>query len=273
MRDSFHSGAPSECSAILTEPLVNPNNQNYVFDKRFAHPPPVQQARAPAKDGGPSEAPPPAALATDGATDSAPLGRCEACGRAWDMYRGKRRCPTCGVPSLICRDCWRAHDSGVRRIDASVRCDLCVAQNVRSKRDLREREQRALQAYEEKLLRQGLLLPRGTEWLTEANPQKATRLFLKNMCRRSMTEAELRRTLPGVTHIVWRTDRQSGAFLGQGWVEMESPEAAALAVARSGERVLGRPLHVEYQPPDGKDRWPPPHSAVGGSSAAANEEV
>jgi hypothetical protein len=192
-----------------------------------------------------------------------PMGKCEACSKPWDMYRGKRRCPTCGVPSLICRDCWKAHEDGSHVIDHSIRCDLCVEQKIHSKRELRDKEQRELRAYEEKLLKDGRLLPKGgTEWVATANPDCVTRLFLKNMCRNSMTDDVLLQTFPGITHVVWRTDRKTGMFLGQGWVEMESAQAAALAVERSGEKVLGRPLYVEYQPADGKDAWPPPSSAV-----------
>jgi hypothetical protein len=198
----------------------------------------------------------------DKVVDLTPMGKCESCSKAWDMYRGKRRCPTCGVPSLICRDCWKAHEDGTKVIDRSIRCDLCVQQNIRSKKELREKEQRELQEYEEKLMKKGLLLPKGEEWVSENNPDKVTRLFLRNMCRKSMTDEILLQTLPGITHIVWRTDRKTGDFYGQGWVEMESAEAAALAVSRSGEKVLGRPLYIEYQPADGKDLWPPPSSAV-----------
>ncbi len=50
------------------------------------------------------------------------LGKCEACHKPWDRYRGKRRCPTCGVPLLVCKDC----NNKVKKNDKSVRCDLCV---------------------------------------------------------------------------------------------------------------------------------------------------
>ena len=51
-------------------------------------------------------------------------------------------------------------------------------------------------------------------------------------------------------------------FLGQGWVEMATPEDAAKALAKNGQRVLNRPLYINYQPPDPKDLWPPPSSKV-----------
>ena len=214
-----------------------------MFDKRFAHPPPAVAGDVPESE--------------DLKKKHPLMGRCEACHQPWDKYRGKRRCPTCGVPSLICRSCWQAHEDGSRKIDRSVRCDLCVEQNIQSKRDLREKEQREIQDYEAKLAAKGLL-----QAAAAPNPDKVTRLYLRNMCRKNMTEEVLMGHLPGITHIVWRTDRKTGQFFGQGWVEMESPDDAARAVYRSGEKVLGRPLYVQYQPPDGKDAWPPPSSAV-----------
>ena len=75
-----------------------------------------------------------------------------------------------------------------------------------------------------------------------------------------MTEQILIDHLPGVTHIVWRL--RQGEFFGHGWVEMESPDLAAAAVTRSGEKVLGRPLYIMFEAPDPKDLWPPPRSAV-----------
>jgi hypothetical protein len=69
-------------------------------------------------------------------------------------------------------------------------------------------------------------------------------------------------TLPGITHIVWKTDHRTGKFFGSAWAEMATPEDAARAVGMNGKRVLGRPLYVSYEAPDGKDLWPPPNSAV-----------
>ena len=106
----------------------------------------------------------------------------------------------------------------------------------------------------------GLLKPSGEI----ENPDGVTRLALKNMCRKNMDEATLTETLPGITHIVWKTDRKSGKFLGQAWVEMATPEHAARAVAMDGKaKPFGRALYVSYQPPDGKDSWPPPSARVG----------
>ena len=60
------------------------------------------------------------------------LGKCESCHKPWDKYRGKRRCPTCGVPLLICKDC----DGIIKKHDKSVRCDLCVEEGKMKKNTL-----------------------------------------------------------------------------------------------------------------------------------------
>jgi hypothetical protein len=178
-----------------------------------------------------------------------------------------------------------------------VRCDLCVKENITSKYQLRTKEQRKIDEYEQKLVQRGLIpqpeakgerlkvfagsssahhtkdalkqarkKPGSNSNLGEnklaANPNNGTRLFLKNMCRDSMDESTLMDFLPGITHIVWKNDGKTGAFLGQGWAEMATPDDAARAVAKNGQRVLGRPLYINYQPADPKDVWPPPTSAV-----------
>lgn len=192
---------------------------------------------------------------------------------------GKRRCPTCGVPSLICKDCAIADKEGRKRLGKNVRCDLCVEQKIFSKHDLRERDEKEIQQYEAKMAAKGLLQPNRNIWNASSggctpassqhgtpphtNPNGVTRLFLKNMCRKNMDETSLMEALPGITHIVWRLDRATGNFLGSGWVEMATPSDAARAVAQDGKlRVFGRPLGIAYQAPDGKDSWPPPNSAV-----------
>lgn len=85
-------------------------------DKRFSHAPPVAEnsdrKRNTVPDG---EAP---------ADDDTPeiLGACESCQKPWDKYRGKRRCPACGVPLLVCKEC----DATMIKRDRNIRCDLCV---------------------------------------------------------------------------------------------------------------------------------------------------
>jgi len=226
--------------------------KNYTFDKRFAHAPPQ-------KDAAPKEE-----------KQKTIMGKCEACQKPWDMYRGKRRCPTCGVPSLICRDCFQADRDGIRKLDRNIRCDLCVEENITSKSQVRQRDEQELKEYESKMAARGVKIEREpkakqqqSKWHPPApNPDGVTRLLLKNMCRKNMDEATLMDAIPGITHIVWRTDRKTGQFFGSGWVEMATPQAAATAVGMSGKRILGRPLYISYQPPDGKDAWPPASSKV-----------
>jgi Rhodanase C-terminal len=242
--------------------------KNYVFDKRFSHAPPAAGASAVATTADTDKATVGDRTSTGNGSTSpvkgAPevMGKCECCSKPWDMFRGKRRCPTCGVPSLICKECWGNEDSAKIR---EVRCDLCVEQSIFSKRDFRAKEQQEIEEYESRLLERGLLLPAkvgAADAPAPPNPDGITRLSLKNMCKKNMTEDVLLDHIQGVTHIVWKLDHRSQAFLGSGWVEMESCEAAARAVAKSGQVVLGRPLYIEYQPPGGKDKWPPPSSAV-----------
>lgn len=222
--------------------------KNYVFDKRFAHAPPKVDGEL----HGTIEAKP---------IEDAKMGKCEACQKPWDMYRGKRRCPTCGVPSLICRECFLADRDGIKKLGREVRCDLCVEQGITSKRELRAKDQHEIEEYEHKMAKRGLLKPENVDMAP--NEDKVTRLLLKNMCRKNMDEGTLIETLPGITHIVWRIERTSGQFLGQGWIEMATPDDAARAVARDGKiKLFGRPLYISYQKPDGKDAWPPPSSAV-----------
>jgi hypothetical protein len=250
--------------------------KNYTFDKRFAHEPTALQMKNHSTDEQAQQQPV--------QPQQGPIGQCEACHKPWDRYRGKRRCPTCGVPSLICKDCYDQDQKGERKLDQTIRCDLCVEQNVYSKSTIRQRQATASQQYEERQRQKGLLEPAAVatrpggggaepptpedgapphptpEETADDNPDQITRLYLKNMCRKTMTEEVLLEYFPSITHIVWNT--RKGTFLGQGWVEMESPSAAAQAVARSGEMILGRPIYIDYQPADAKDLWPPPKSAV-----------
>jgi Rhodanase C-terminal len=264
--------------------------KNYTFDKRFAHEPTTAAALMMTSNSSSSSN-----------VEPLPIGQCEACRKPWDRYRGKRRCPACGVPSLVCKDCYHADQNGSQKLDKTIRCDLCVEQGIFSKTTIRHQEAAALHRYEERQREKGLLNPTtvaasampmsrrmdqssfddvgppsalhsnkrllqkesssgGSHHLEIANPDQLTRLYLKNMCRKTMTEDVLVEHFPSITHIVWNT--RKGAFLGQGWVEMESPTAAAEAIARSGEMILGRPLYIEYQAADSKDLWPPPKSAV-----------
>jgi hypothetical protein len=193
-----------------------------------------------------------------------------------DMYRGKRRCPTCGVPSLICRACFDADKAGTKRIDKNIRCDLCVAEDVRSKRALRQREDKEAEEYELKLRRRkhamkdvdnGNENPPATTEAERApcpNPEGITRLFLKNMCAKSMDEGTLVDFLrpAKVTHIQWLTDRNTGKFYGSAFIETMTSEDAGLVLALDGCVVLGRKIKIKYQKADEKDIWPLPNTQL-----------
>jgi predicted sulfurtransferase len=260
--------------------------KNYTFDKRCAHKP-VEASNG-------EESP---TVAHEGVIPNRSteilLGKCAACYKPWDNYGGKPcRCPTCGVPNLICKDCFTTKK---KKKIKNIRCDLCVEQNVLSKKELRDKELQELMEFEQ---RNQSLLPvmqpqqqhntdssksetkptkkANMKTIVSPNSQSSsvsndhtkylhgtTRLYLRNMCRNTITEEKLLEVLPGITHIVWKIDGKSGTFFGQAWVEMESPDAAEYAVSQSGKIVVcGRTLYIDYQPPDGKDLWPPPRSAV-----------
>ncbi|KAL7548882.1 hypothetical protein ACHAWF_012149 [Thalassiosira exigua] len=282
--------------------------KNYVFDKRFAHAPPAVEARertakvAGKKGQDDSEAPTKPADGEGGGEEVA-MGKCEACLKPWvsflasddiaahsdsfsisplaltrtrdpgkDMYRGKRRCPACGVPSLVCRDCFEADRAGTKKLGKEVRCDLCVAEDVKTKRDFRAREERETRDYERKLrerLGDEAYEPptRRKHAITRKprpNPDGITRLFLKNLCARSTDEASLLDLLgpATVTHVQWLTDRVTGKFYGSAFVEVRTPEDAGSALALDGARVMGRKILVKYQRADNKDVWPVPGTEV-----------
>lgn len=248
--------------------------KNYTFDKRCAHKP----VESNEKNQDTEE------VATKVVV---PLGKCASCNKPWDNYGGKPcRCPTCGVPNLICKDCYTTNKN--KKIK-NIRCDLCVEQNVLSKKELRDKEMKELVEFEQR--NQSLVAQKQPSsditsdstsiFTTKEKPNVSsntssssspvrtknidgtTRLFLRNMCRNTITEEILLEALPKITHIVWKVDGKSGKFFGQGWVEMESPEAAEYAVSQSGKIVVcGRSLYIEYQRPDSKDIWPPPRSAI-----------
>ncbi|CAJ1932808.1 unnamed protein product [Cylindrotheca closterium] len=228
--------------------------KNYVFDKRFSHAPPKIDGELHGKVAVGDES------SSSHQANLEIMGQCEACQKPWDMYRGKRRCPTCGVPSLICKDCFLADKEGRKKLGKEVRCDLCVEQGITSKYDLRQKDEQDIYEYEKKMAKRGLLRPEALA----PNPDKVTRLHLKNMCRKNMDEDTLCEALPGITHIVWRIDRKSDQFLGQGWVEMATPDDAARAVLRDGKlKLFGRPMYISFQPPNGKDVWPPSSAKIG----------
>ncbi|RYY88668.1 RNA-binding protein [archaeon] len=90
----------------------------------------------------------------------------------------------------------------------------------------------------------------------QRNPDRITRIFCGNL-NKTVTEEELKSCLPGVTYIKWIVDKLTGEFYGSTFLEMKSPEAAALAVLKDRTKFKGRPLKIYYCPPRPGDQWPP----------------
>jgi len=231
--------------------------KNYVFDKRFAHAPPTIELM---KD-----------------KSQIPLGKCEACHKPWDKYHSKRRCPTCGVPSLLCKDCHIADLNGTRKLDNSVKCDLCTQEGISSKRQIKEKERKEMEDYERKLRKNYNfhVCPKRLSSLSKAvavsssdripasNPKKVTRLFIKNMCKKRMNQEKLCEIISGITHIKWLKDQETCEWYGSVFVEMATPQAAAKAVQLvNGQKIYGREIKVAFAESDPNNIWPPPDTKI-----------
>ena len=46
------------------------------------------------------------------------VGKCHGCSVPWDKYRGRKRCPVCGVPLLLCPAC-------LENTPPDAKCTLC----------------------------------------------------------------------------------------------------------------------------------------------------
>jgi predicted sulfurtransferase len=55
---------------------------------------------------------------------------CCVCASPWDRYIGKKKCYTCGVPVLMCDSCMSKKPDKVVGKELSVRCPLCVSENI-----------------------------------------------------------------------------------------------------------------------------------------------
>jgi len=220
------------------------------------------------------------------------MGKCESCHKPWDKYRGKRRCPTCGVPSLICKECYDADVEGTRLLGPSIRCDLCVAENITSKKQLAKKMDQEQEQYERKLKKSKISAKIGESrhldssssvyssarrdkndvgdthfstslTTTSRHTKSSTRLHLKNMCVKRMDQETLVQHIPNITHIQWITDRKTGQWYGSAFVEVKSLEDAEYIVNElNGKNILGRPIRIVYSPPDPKDKWPVPNTCI-----------
>jgi nucleolin len=103
----------------------------------------------------------------------------------------------------------------------------------------------------------------------KGNPGGVTRLFLGNLPF-TVDEKSLSEFMPKeVTHIKWITDKETGKFYGSAFLEMDTPTAAAKAVALAGSELAGRPIKINFAPARPGDIWPPANKVVSGGTANA----
>ena len=145
---------------------------------------------------------------------------------------------------------------------------------MRNKQQLREREEREMKEYENNIKQKlgekyepYMQRKHAITRKPKPNPERITRLFLKNMCAKQMDEEKLLEFLhpASVTHIQWLTDRNTGAFYGSAFIEVKTAEDAGSVLAVNGMTVLGRRITVKYQKPDEKSVWPVPGTKVSSS--------
>jgi len=103
------------------------------------------------------------------------------------------------------------------------------------------------------------------------NPSGYTRLFLGNLPF-AVDEDSLRTFLdPGfMTHVKWITDKETGKFYGSAFIEMSSSKCGAIAVKdKNGEKLMGRPIRINFAPARDGDVWPPKSKEVTGNGGQA----
>jgi len=103
------------------------------------------------------------------------------------------------------------------------------------------------------------------------NPEGYTRLFLGNLPF-AVDEASLRTFLAPakMTHVKWITDKETGKFYGSGFIEMATSKCGAIAVKeRNGEKIMGRPIRINFAPSRDGDIWPPQSKEVTGNGGQA----
>jgi len=231
--------------------------KNYTFDKRFAHAPVSKEHEA---------------------TEEI-MGKCEGCRKPWDKFRGKRRCPTCGVPSLICKDCVDKDSSGEKKLGKDVKCELCVQECITHKSQIRDRDRKEMEEYQRrqrKLQKEygsapiplkavpevNIAIEDITAGITTPAPnyEGITRLWIGSLKTDVMTVESLSKAIPNIKFVQWMTDIQSGSFKGFCFAEMMTPQDAGVAVAASGKKILGKNVKIIFQKPNAKCPWPPPNA-------------
>ena len=71
-----------------------------------------------------------------------------------------------------------------------------------------------------------------------------------------------------MTHIKYITDKETGKFYGSAFIEMDSSQPAAEAVAMAGQKLIGRPIEINFAPAREGDVWPPVKKVVSGGSSS-----
>lgn len=101
----------------------------------------------------------------------------------------------------------------------------------------------------------------------ETKPKGGTRLLIGNipfvmiqqghLSKQWFDVDGLKKWLPGITHIQWKSKRGSDEFDGYIFVEMESYALAASAVNKADKDFNGRTLRIQYSPVRSGKNWPP----------------
>lgn len=103
------------------------------------------------------------------------------------------------------------------------------------------------------------------------NPSGYTRLFLGNLPF-AVDEASLRTFLSPaeMTHVKWITDKETGKFYGSAFIEVATSKCGAIAVKqKNGEKLMGRPIRINFAPARESDVWPPKSKEVTGNGGQA----
>ena len=106
----------------------------------------------------------------------------------------------------------------------------------------------------------------------KANPSGVTRLFLGNLPF-AVDETGLKDFIPGMTHVKWITDKETGRFYGSAFVEMDTSASAAAAVAKAGQDLMGRSIKINFAPARPGDIWPPQKQVQTGGGQAGGKGI
>ena len=157
-----------------------------------------------------------------------------------------------------------------------------VKLGITSKQQLRDKEREEMAKYEAKLRKQygfkevkknkysnnndtsSLSVVKSQRKVKIAqNPEKITRLFVKNLSVKEVDQPQLCELIEGITHIEWIMDRNTNRWYGTVFVEVATPEHAAKAVGSlHKQKIFGRVIQCAFSKPDTKSIWPPPNTKI-----------